>query len=333
MGRQPGSVNLPRGLTLAIVAPMNTLKKESPMKMKTILVVAALITCPLQANWWDSIWNGINNIYLEHLPHSAYSSSHKSNSMNERNAKNYIEQLVHSLNNALRPHMKHSKLKKLLQRIRNAVLNNRAVYQQTPYGKRYKKDMVDQYANGAILEFIEQRAYKIAYKKSGNHSIARRVSESMRNNALACIQQNDTVNFERITTFVGKSLKRAVRNAINTDDVPYRPTYNNSYETSYTEPSTPSYSYQHSVPSAQAPPTYNHHEPVIDFEIYPSEDCCSCMESFDDVNRVFIKPCGHDICALCAQDWFFTNKNNTCPHCRTAADPTHLAAMITMVSN
>lgn len=53
---------------------------------------------------------------------------------------------------------------------------------------------------------------------------------------------------------------------------------------------------------------------------YTSTDCCICMESFEEVMRLFLTPCGHDICISCAERWFFTENKKGCPQCRTTVD-------------
>lgn len=59
---------------------------------------------------------------------------------------------------------------------------------------------------------------------------------------------------------------------------------------------------------------------------YPSESCCTCLESFGGaVERVFLEPCGHDICPDCAREWFFTRNNPSCPTCRTDVSKRTLA--------
>lgn len=59
---------------------------------------------------------------------------------------------------------------------------------------------------------------------------------------------------------------------------------------------------------------------------YESESCCVCLENFDKINetsveRVIIRPCGHDICKNCARELFFgVTKAKTCPTCRATVD-------------
>jgi|GEM_PF-5792186 len=59
---------------------------------------------------------------------------------------------------------------------------------------------------------------------------------------------------------------------------------------------------------------------------YESESCCVCLEDFakdnnPGVQRIILRPCGHDICKTCAHQLFFgAIKAKTCPTCRTKVD-------------
>lgn len=62
---------------------------------------------------------------------------------------------------------------------------------------------------------------------------------------------------------------------------------------------------------------------------YPSQASCSCLESFGHgVERVFLDPCGHDMCPDCAREWFFERNNPNCPTCRTEVSKRKLAQKI-----
>lgn len=49
---------------------------------------------------------------------------------------------------------------------------------------------------------------------------------------------------------------------------------------------------------------------------YPSDQCCVCLEGFEHVQKVFLEPCGHDICAGCAHQLYFGHGHRTCSLCR-----------------
>lgn len=60
---------------------------------------------------------------------------------------------------------------------------------------------------------------------------------------------------------------------------------------------------------------------------YPSDECCICLDAFNnEVRQVFLNPCGHDICADCATNWFFEQNKNSCPHpyCRSDVSKSEL---------
>jgi hypothetical protein len=297
----------------------------SPFAHRISLIVAIAILTPqgLRADWWSNFMDAVNNIPTQTpttYSTSGYSAEQSSSTLSENKARAYIDQIVQSLDHALRPTMKINKVNLFCKRVHREVLECRSCYSWTPYGKRYKKDMIDQFISSAILELIEESAYDYAYKKSGDSSIARRISESMRNNALARIMQNGTLNFERLTEFVGTALKRAVSDAMNRIDAPYNTTYNNSYNRP--KPSAPSYEAVY-----YAAPAYSS-ERHYEFDVYPSDDCCCCLDSFDTVARIFIKPCGHDICKSCAKQWFFGGGNRSCPQCRAVVDRDYISVAI-----
>ena len=60
--------------------------------------------------------------------------------------------------------------------------------------------------------------------------------------------------------------------------------------------------------------------------LHTSTSCCICMELFEEViiERLYLNPCGHDICEICALEWFFPNnildQQKPCPTCRSTID-------------
>src|SRR5439155_23793330 len=119
------------------------------------------------------------------------------------------------LDYALRPHIKDRQLNRLKNLLLTNVLDNSRVYNWTSAGKLYNKEIVDQYINSALLEYIEDTSYNYAYKKTRDSRIARKIAESMRNNALARMQRYGSLDAESLTPFVGHTLKRAVDDYIN----------------------------------------------------------------------------------------------------------------------
>jgi len=133
----------------------------------------------------------------------------------------------------------------------------------------------------------------------------------MRNNALARIQRNSNLDAEVLTTFIGNSLRRAVREAINRFEVPSQQNYNrptaSTYNSTTARPNGASADAQNASASSA--------ESSFD-RTFPTPECPVCYESFETVNRLFLSPCGHNMCKTCAYNWCFTNSNNSCPICR-----------------
>lgn len=60
-------------------------------------------------------------------------------------------------------------------------------------------------------------------------------------------------------------------------------------------------------------------------KVYPSTECCICYQEFDgSIERVFLAPCGHDLCKDCCKAHFFDHKNKYCPKCRAVINITAL---------
>lgn len=277
------------------------LYKKYCLGLLSIAFASSLTIC---SGWKNTLLNLYNQ--SERLHHASYYSARQG--LTERQAKNYIEQCVAALDYALRPHIKDRELYKLKNLILNSVLTNPRVYTWTSHGKLYDKDILDQYISSALLEYIENKSYAYAYKKTHDSTIARKVSESMRNNALARIQRYGALDAESLVPFVGRSLKRAVDDYINQWH------YNSLYQ-------SPQQSSNYETVAIVYPPEYYEEQE----KFYPSDTCCVCLESFDvnnnnGVDRIFLQPCGHDMCKSCAYQWFFVpnrNDTKTCPQCRS----------------
>lgn len=200
-------------------------------------------------------------------PHSTYFSAHK--------AHEYVTTIIASFEHSLRPHLNSSYLRHLKQLIHQQIA-----------GKRFSsKDEVDQLIASAVLDFIQTTAYQYTLDRTGNCTIAHRISTSMFNNALSTINQRGYVDAEIIIKFAGYALVEAV-----------------DYEMALIA----------SIQPQSAP-------------VYASQDCCVCTENFNDVQRIYLTPCGHDICADCAYTWFFTQQKTSCPLCRSTINKIDLA--------
>ncbi len=229
--------------------------------------------------------------------------------MTEQQARNYIEQCIAALDFALRPGIQDAELKSLSYCIKDSVEQGTNVYRYTANGKQYNKEKIDLYINSGILQHIEQTCYNYALEETNNSTVARKIAESMRNNALARMQRNSTLDANMLTTFMGASLRKAVREVLNKFDVPaqqnYRPTQNT--------PSQPAAA-PHSTPTTNATE-----------RTFPTPECPVCYDSFETLTRLFLSPCGHNMCKSCAYNWCFTNSNNSCPICRTDINRQKLA--------
>jgi len=256
----------------------------------------------------------MNNISATNWLTSTYNSlfstqtSTENYTLSENEARNYIAQSIASLDRALQSHMSPSELYTLKKSIEYNIREAQYAYQNNysfiSAGKRYKKDIIDQFLSSAVLEYIEKTSYSYAYARTYDRNISMRIAMSMRNNALALIAQNSTLNYERLTPFVGYALERAINDKINRKEYDYAPVK----PSAPAAPAKPSIeSYQPQRPSA--PPAE---------KLHPSEECCVCLEDFGgNIERVYLKPCGHDICKKCTFDWFFgVTQKTTCPQCR-----------------
>jgi len=241
--------------------------------------------------------------------------------LTERETTDYINRIISSLEHALRNHVAPTELHALKQLVLQNVRDAQYAYQKDgsffSSGKRYKKEIIDQFLNSAIIEYIEAAAYKYAYSRTHDHTIAGRISSSMRNNVLAVITQQRPINFKKLAPFVGYGLERAVADAIAKNSY-------NQYQYDYqpAKPSAPTYDESYNQASHNQTPTVSH-SPA---KLYTSDECVICSEDFGgEVKRVYLKPCGHDICQKCAFEWFFgARQKKECPHCRSSVNLTKL---------
>lgn len=247
--------------------------------------------------------------------------------LSEMQAHNYIEECIAALDFSLRPGIQDKDLKELAYYIKSSVEQGHNVYRHTSLGKKYSKNKVDEYINSGILHYIEQVSYHYALEQTNNTTVARKIAESMRNNAHARIYRNNTLDAEVLTIFVGDSLQRAVRESINRFDVPtqqdYRPNTNSS-SNSYSRPTAASSDASSGyAPSANTGTAY---APNADAgRTFPTPDCPVCMESFESATRLFLTPCGHNMCKTCAYNWCYTESKSTCPICRASINRQKLA--------
>ncbi len=309
-------------------------KPASRKKYLVIIAVALLgaYTNMHAANWFNVFFNLFSSQPTQQTTY-AHSNVNNADMLSEQQAIEYVHNIIASIGHALRPSIPGYELDNLKHTILRIVRSSSHVYKWTAAGKRYKKDMIDQYINSAMLEDIEKRSYEYAYQQTNNQTIASRISESMRNNALADIQKYNTLNGQALAPYFGDRLKQSIRSAINHYDVPSQYDYSN-----YNSQPTPAYApndYTYPQPSAPpadpddyaptAPSSTIMNDPAnYDTTLYPSDECAVCYDELSPANRIFMHPCGHDMCKTCAREWFFSTNKATCPHCRTNVDKTKL---------
>ncbi|MDP3889235.1 MAG: RING finger protein [bacterium] len=269
------------------------MKKRNQAFFVTLLLFTTHKT--YSANWHQILNTWFNRPKPAIVEHHYYPSVSSADGLTENQARSYINQCVASLELALRPHIRDNAHLEYLKKLITDNIYNAHLYTYTSSGKRYQKDTIDQFISSAVVQYIEEKSYSYAYYKSKNNSVAKKIAESMRNNALATISNQGSINFESLAKFVGDSLVRAVDRAINHFDAPYQIDYDNN--DNYASQPSPEIYYEAPRPSA----------PPLDEKLYPSEECCVCYESFDTAHRLFLKPCGHDICKRCALNWFWDN--------------------------
>jgi hypothetical protein len=243
---------------------------------------------------------------------SPKTSVNTAGTMSETEARDYVAQIVASFEYALKAQVNYSDLTYLKQFIQQSVQSAQYAYQKSSSfvsaGKRYKKDVVDQFIGAAVLEYIEKTSYQYAYDHTYDTALATRIAESMRNNALALLVQNNVLNCERIALFVGAALEKAVNDKIK------------QWSPSFPEKQTVTKPDVKPVVKPVDKPVTKPVQSSQAVKLYPSDACCVCLDDFGgDVGRVYLKPCGHDMCKNCAYDWFFgVTQKKECPQCRAA---------------
>jgi hypothetical protein len=217
---------------------------------------------------------------------TAHASYHYT--LTQQQADSYIDQCLARMEYTLTGHMPPSALRELRSIIENGLAHATTLGEWTYHGWRYSKDRIDQHIISGILQCVEKISYEYAFSRCHSERIARKISESMRNNVHAKIQKYGYFDAQLLIPFVGYHLENAIDNALNHFDAPYQQSY---------------------YPAPQQPTA-----------VYLSEECCVCYESFQDVRRIILRPCGHDICTGCACSWFITDQRKTCPQCRAVID-------------
>lgn len=149
------------------------------------------------------------------------------------------------------------------------------------YEATYRLDYVEQMIRGAIIQYITESSYTYA-REITNRETARSIADYIHNYLFNYCAQMSGLSQGVFSGCIGTNLKKWVHAL-----------YDQTIQDSY----------------VVAPQQY-----------YSSLSCCICLEDFSTVPRVYLKPCGHDICINCGERWFFTENKNSCPLCRQTVD-------------
>jgi len=262
--------------------------KRKPMKRLSLLPIYILLatsmsTRSIQA---ESFFEALAN-FFNAIVENASPKTDPKYSLTRNQVENYIDLYVTSIHYTLRPDINTTDITKIKNKITYGINNASNLYIWIQGVRWFNKDMIDEIMLSAIIEHIEESSYAYALRQTNSASIASKISASIRNNALAIIQKTSTLEPEKLRPFFGTKLESTVQQAL--------------YHAGYSYVITPN-------------PT------ISPAQIYPSELCCICLELFSSrVERVFLYPCGHDMCKVCAIEYFFENNGNkkNCPLCRS----------------
>lgn len=263
---------------------------------KLLLPFVMLLSAPhnCSANWFDGMYT---SLFGSQTRPTQYEQT-----FTDREARSYVEQSIASLERALARHMRPTDLTNLKRLILDNVTRAQYAYQSSSSyfssGKKYKKDVIDQFLSSAVITYIEETSYNYVLSRTYDRTMATRISSSMRNNALAIIAQNSVINYERLVPFVGYALEKALNNMLKDND-PYN--YNQKPAQKPAKPIKP---------EPNAP------------KLFRATDCIICLDEFNetDVQRIDLS-CGHDMCKTCVFEYFFGVSGKTiCPQCRKSVD-------------
>lgn len=268
------------------------------MKRRALLSLVLLLSS--QSLLHANIFNDIASWFSSN---SSQSTSGAQTPLGEYNmtlsqARSYVAQYLASIDRGLRPHAYERDMQWLKDQVYTAIRESSFVYKWIGNYKWYSRDKINQIVLSNLLDLIKNNTYSYAVEQSNNRTVSQKIAESMRNNALAIVQKHTALDIQSLRPFFGENLKRRIRQELLHFDVPYQADYG--------------------MPYNEEPISYTEQPHAAHY--YPSEACCVCLEKFDVVERVFLKPCGHDMCKICAIEWFYeynADHTKTCPICRS----------------
>jgi hypothetical protein len=214
----------------------------------------------------------------------AFATINAQKTIKEKHVQSYTQQCLEYW---FFPNHENSQLKGLSESITTTIINSNnyeTTWNWNSFGfeNLYPLDYVEQSIRGGLLEFVKEASYKQA-RKITNNAQAQLIASTLYDRLLSIMSQSIELERGIFAEYIGSTLAFIVQTVF--ENLHY-----------CTNPTT-------------APIT-----------TYPSDSCIVCMEDFYQVTRVFLKPCGHDMCVNCAERWFFTENKSTCPLCRAKID-------------
>jgi len=228
--------------------------------------------------------------------------------LSRKQAENYIDLYVASLANGLRPNASDYDMQNIRSKTYTAFNQSSTVYIWISGIRMYNKDMIDQFLLSAIIETVESNTYSYAYDQTKNSQTASKITQTMRTKLMKFIERKQVLDPQDLRPFFGYPLHQAIRTEIT--QMPYQ--YNNG--STYSQ--YPTYNYGSSGHTGSSG-----HQGYTN-ATYASRACCICFNNFSGATeRLFLKPCGHDMCTMCALDYFFPNnlpdQTKKCPICKS----------------
>lgn len=259
-----------------------------------------IINSTVQAGFFDAIAD-----FFDGLSQSTQPQHNTTYTLSRRQAENYIDLYVATLTNGLRPNACDYDMQNIRNKTYTALNQSSTVYIWISGIRMYNKDMIDQFLLSAIIDTVESNTYNYAYDQTRNSTVASKITQTIRTKLMRLIERKQTLDAQDLRPFFGYPLQQAIRTEIA--NIPYQNNtpYNNQ-----------PYNYGSSGHSGAS----GHHG--YTGATYASPACCICFDNFGGATqRIFLKPCGHDICTMCALDYFFPNnlpdQTKKCPICRS----------------
>ncbi len=152
-----------------------------------------------------------------------------------------------------------------------------------------------------IVQHAQDRVSKITY----DQRMQRDIVHAIEHEVSVLLDRSQELGYGALSTYFGYSLDEKM----------------NAYRNRFT--------YQ--APRPSAPPAYDdepYYEEPGPAQIYTSDECMVCYDDLGQNNRIYLSPCGHDMCKHCAQTWFLQQDKDTCPKCRALVYKVYLRKML-----